>query len=298
MGSICAGQGVISIVDPTKSRSSLAYKLEVEPTHLDPQNLFYSRYDLHPNPIGYGEHGEVWICSKKNTNKIKAVKIINKSCLSGLVLEGKAFLRYVYGLKRIKSSLIVKIYNVCEERDAYFVVNEQLKHGDLYDLIEFHVKIPENQAAEVVLQVLAAVSRLQDSYYKFNNIKPENILFSDRLNMVLKVNSLNISGILKELPSDTSFLSPEVRSGKFNDKCDCWSIGLIMYYLLSGILPDKKNVCFSPPAAFLSEISENAKDLLMKLLDPDPATRISIKEAVNHDWIKSNCELNEIEITN
>ena len=103
----------------------------------------------------------------------------------------------------------------------------------------------------------------------------------------------------KKIVGSLYYIAPEVLKHKYNEKCDIWSCGVIMYILLSQTLPFKgeteeefidkiligKYDLESPP---FNKISKNAKDLISKLLLNDPEKRISAEEALNHPWFIDN----------
>lgn len=297
MGSICAGQGMISINDPTKSKSNLSHKLDMLPiTHRNSLDLFYSDYKLHANPIGYGDHGEVWLCNKQTNNKLRAVKIVSKSILPSLVIEENQIPKAVEKIKKCRNNSTVKIYKVYDSRNGYFIITEYVPEGDLHDLLEVHCLMTEPEAAKIIFQLLLAVSQLQDSGIRFNNLKPENVLVSDAQNLIVKLNPLNLFGVIRD-EVDDAFICPEIFSGKYCDKSDSWSMGLIMYYLLSGSLPLKSEHAFqisSLTGSFVSSVSSKALNLMTGLLQIDTNSRISIKDALCHSWIQTYSE--ELEI--
>ena len=94
------------------------------------------------------------------------------------------------------------------------------------------------------------------------------------------------------------YVAPEVLKGKYGLKCDMWSLGVVLYVMLSGFLPfrgDTKDDVYKKVIRgdySLSEkewkkVSDNAKDLLKRLLEVNPQKRISAKEALNHPWFKT-----------
>ena len=94
-----------------------------------------------------------------------------------------------------------------------------------------------------------------------------------------------------------NFIAPEVISGKYSKECDIWSIGVLMYYLLSGqypfldtdlfVLLDKiKNGRVSFKGQEWAHISLNAKDLIKEFIKVKPYKRIRLSDALSHPWFK------------
>ena len=291
---------MISIDDPTKSRQSLAHKLDMpSPKHLPTEDSFYSDYQLHANPIGYGVHGEVWLCNKKANKKLRAVKIVAKSTLPSLIIEDEQIQKAMKKVKGLNSAHLVKLYKIYENRNGYYLVTEYVPGGDLFDFIERNGFLIESQAANILRQLLEAISILRDSNQILNDVKPQNILFSDVNRMEIKLNPLNLFGVIRDVPDDTTFLSREIIMGKNCEKADSWSVGIVLYYMLSGKLPDSGEGEFSVksiPMEFFSNISSKAANLVVALLQGEPSARIGIRDALNHSWIIAHSNTEDIEI--
>jgi calcium-dependent protein kinase len=163
-------------------------------------------------------------------------------------------------------------------------------------------------------QIISAVAYCHAKGICHRDLKPQNILFCDETpNSLLKIVDFGISKIydpsLASLKGDNVknkkmtthvgtkyFLSPEVIKGNYTEKCDIWSLGIILYYLLSGYLPfigenDNQVIqnilaCkFTFPNSEWKNISESAKSLISSMLCPEKK-RISAKEAYNSKWLK------------
>ena len=104
-------------------------------------------------------------------------------------------------------------------------------------------------------------------------------------------------GSISETLGTPYYIAPEVIDGDYNEKCDIWSIGVIMFILLSGSPPfngndDDEILKMVKKGEYYLEgrtwnyISKNAKDLLKKMLTYDPKKRISAAEAYQHEWFK------------
>ena len=135
------------------------------------------------------------------------------------------------------------------------------------------------------------------------DLKPENILLEqnkdfDQLKIIDFGTSLKYEPdkFLDEKLGTPYYIAPEVLNKKYNEKCDIWSCGVILYIILSGVPPFNgandqeimKNVkigkfSFSDPC--WSNVSDKAKDLIKKLLTYDIDQRPSAEEALKHPWI-------------
>lgn len=139
------------------------------------------------------------------------------------------------------------------------------------------------------------------------DLKPENVLIDKEMNNILKIIDFGTSTeiqitnnkkqVLKTTHGTSYYIAPEVLKKEYNEKCDVWSIGVILYILLSGKPPfdgeddDKITKKVAKGKYDLSEgpwkaISEEAKTLIRKMLDVDYSRRISAKEALADNWFK------------
>jgi calcium-dependent protein kinase len=155
-------------------------------------------------------------------------------------------------------------------------------------------------------QLISALAFCHEQKVLHRDIKPENILLqSDRNDSPIKiidfgVSDLNCNNEIRDMMQYSSvfYRSPEQFTGVCTDKSDVWSVGVIIYLMLSGYLPFKgknekqmaesiKNspLNFSTPE--WDNISEDAKDFIAHLLDKDPNKRYSAKQAFQHNWIQN-----------
>jgi calcium-dependent protein kinase len=135
------------------------------------------------------------------------------------------------------------------------------------------------------------------------DIKPENIMFES--NDALNVKLLDFGNSRKMAGNDAMtgvygtayYVSPEVLTGNYNEKCDIWSIGVILYMLLSGnppfngnsdleILEAVKYGQYTIDGGVWNEVSNAAKDLVCRMLNLYPDQRLSAAEALNHAWFQ------------
>jgi len=138
------------------------------------------------------------------------------------------------------------------------------------------------------------------------DIKPENLLLSskDPLKAVIKVSDFGLARFLKDEQFATTtcgtpgYVAPEILSSKpYSSSCDFWSVGVVLFVLLSGQLPfydeDQfelferiKNGDYNMKDPVWENVSSHAKDLVKKLLVVDPASRITDKDISTHPWIQ------------
>lgn len=217
----------------------------------------------------------------------------------------------IYDEVAILSSLnhphIVPLIDFFDEKDCYFIVMELMSGGDLFDRIGKKKTYSEADARDLVVKMLKAVAYCHTRKIAHCDMKPKNLLLmSDDNDSYIKLADFGFAARVHEPCSLTKqcgtpfFVSPEIlmRLG-YDQQSDMWSVGCIVYLLLSGNLPfmgrSQKELFRKIVAGkydFDDEewgnVSEQAKDLVSKLLVLDPNKRITAAEAVRHEWLKAS----------
>ena len=161
-------------------------------------------------------------------------------------------------------------------------------------------KFTEFQAAEIIFQLLSAVAYCHDRSVIHRDLKPENILLEELDNSLsIKVADFGSSCFLdskKKLSGcfgSAYYVAPEVLAGEYNEKCDIWSTGVIMFILLTGrppyngrdenmILGQVKNTPLQIQKKDWPNLSQDAVDFLQNLLVVSPKSRFSARKALEH----------------
>ncbi len=208
---------------------------------------------------------------------------------------------------------IIKLYEVYEDNRYIYLIMEECLGGELFDRIIEHINsksmFSEKEAATIFKQMVSAICYCHAQKICHRDLKPENLLFlNTSVDSPLKVIDFGLSRIFgKNKDKMTTkvgtayYVSPEVLNGEYDEKCDIWSCGVILYILLTGDPPfngandneiyrkiqAKK---FSFPSPQWDKISDDAKDLIKRMLS-DPKDRFSAEQVLNHNWVK-NCAPN------
>jgi calcium-dependent protein kinase len=269
------------------------------------QDEFSKTYNLNTEPIGYGAYGEVWICEHVRSKEKRAVKIIEKSTISPEVLKSRGLLEEVEILRSLDHPNILKIFEYFEDYKNFYIVMEYSQHGDLFDELQKRGKFDEQTASKIMQQIFAGVNYFHNKLVVHRDLKLENILISKQDKDVnIKIIDFNIATVktslkLSKFTGTFNYIAPEVIDEDYDEKCDLWSCGVILFLLLTGEFPffgkdrDKlfscilngkyqENPCFS-------QISSLAKDLISHLLCKNLQNRYSAREALNHPWIETFC---------
>jgi calcium-dependent protein kinase len=254
--------------------------------------------------LGEGAYGKVCLISHKKTEIIRAMKMIKKSSMKK---EAKQeLLMEVSILKMLDHPNIVKLLEIYEDDRCYYLIQEYCSGGELFDKIqEFH-SFSERQAAEYMRQILSAIHYCHEKGIVHRDLKPENLLLeSKKANSQLKIIDFGVSMKYKkgekmhEKYGTPYYIAPEVLQRNYDEKCDVWSCGVILYILLCGyppfngpndveIMKAVKNGKFTFDDPDWKMISPEAKSIITKMLMLSPNKRVSAREALEDPWIKSN----------
>ncbi|RQM06998.1 hypothetical protein DH86_00000150 [Scytalidium sp. 3C] len=231
-----------------------------------------------------------------------AVKIILKKNVKGNE-------RMVYDelemLQRMRHPHIVRFEDWFESRDKYYIVTQLATGGELFDRICEQGKFTEKDASQTIRQVLEAVDYLHDNNVVHRDLKPENLLYLTRdphSDLVLADFGIakmldSKDEVLTTMAGSFGYAAPEVMLKKGHGKpVDMWSLGVITYTLLCGYSPfrsenlqDLIEECCNNKVIFheryWKDVSDDAKDFIGHLLQPDPELRSSSKQALRHSWL-------------
>ena len=264
----------------------------------------FDKYEV-KQKIGKGKFGLVKAGINKETKKPVAIKIMAKKNMDKSDMElAKVEIDI---LKISQHPNIIKLYDVFENEHYIYIIMENCSGGDLLSYFEYHeYELPETKVCEIIHKLSMAVYYLHSYGIVHRDLKPENILMTD-LSASADIRLLDF-GLSKIIGNDEkctepygtlSFVAPEVLQGKPYDKSvDLWSIGIITFLLLCGYLPfdDKHSEreiarqTIQDPVPYESKIwsklSPEAKIFVDGLLQKKPEKRYTIKEVLEHPWIK------------
>jgi len=254
--------------------------------------------------LGRGAFSIVKLAVEKETGIKYAVKMINKSSvgqdLTRLTTEMEI-------LKKVQHPNIICLKEVIDTKNCLFIVTELVTGGELFDKIVEIGSYSEKDAANLVAKMVSAIDYLHEMNIVHRDLKPENLLLKDANSISeVKLADFGLSKIVSQKAmmqtacGTPGYVAPEVLLAKGYDKeVDLWSIGVITYILLCGFPPfynEKLQLLFEQimkadydfPEDYWSDISDNAKDFIRKLLVVDPKKRLNGKDALKHPWLTGN----------
>lgn len=284
-----------------KNINSNAYR-----PYQQPNAGFYIKYEL-KNELGIGSTSKCFRCVKRNDpkNTEYACKIIDKGLIesnySGMMEQYAAEIKV---LEMLSHPNIVKLEDYFETHERIYIVLELMTGGELFDYVVDKGTLSEEEASILIRKITSAVAHMHSLNIIHRDLKPENLLLtSRRKDAEVKLIDFGLAKIMDENIAQSflgtrGYLAPEMLQRHAYDKAiDMWALGVINFVLLCGCLPfdDDSSLVSSNEAAkkrfvlrfpnWASNLSESAKDLLHRLLDVDPKTRMTAEQALNHPWI-------------
>lgn len=277
------------------SFSTMLNRLHGQPESYDKK----SRYRF-GRTLGAGTYGIVR--EAEGPDGRVAIKIILKKNVRG---NERMVLDELDMLQRLKHPHIVKFVDWFESRDKYYIVTELATGGELFDRICQQGKFTEKDASQTIKQVLGAVDYLHTNNVVHRDLKPENLLYLTKdANSDLVLADFGIAKmlggkdeVLTTMAGSFGYAAPEVMLKQGHGKpVDMWSLGIITYTLLCGYSPfrsenlqDLIDECSACHVVFhdryWKDVSDDAKDFILKLLRAKPEDRWSSEQALAHPWL-------------
>ena len=255
--------------------------------------------------LGDGSYGTVYLAMNLFTRTNVAMKKINK--VKENEIDEMEIKNEIDILKKLDHPNIVKILEFYSTEKAYYIITDYCSCGELYNQIKH--QYTENQLAVLFYQLFSGLCYLHANNIVHRDLKLENILISEierdketNKNLFwIKIIDFGTAKIFEKNKSEKAvvgssyYIAPEVLQKHYNEKCDTWSAGVILYMLIVGRAPfDGKdddeiieNISkgeFNSKHRKLVSASNEVQDLVKKLLEVDPVQRLSAAQALKHPW--------------
>ncbi|KAB2037523.1 hypothetical protein E1A91_D03G082800v1 [Gossypium mustelinum] len=262
------------------------------------------RYEL-GRELGRGEFGITFLCTDKETGDTFACKSISKKKLRTAV-DIEDVRREVEIMKHLPHHPnIVTLKDTYEDDNAVHLVMELCEGGELFDRIVARGHYTERAAAAVTKTIVEVVQMCHKHGVMHRDLKPENFLFANKKETAaLKSIDFGLSVFFKpgeiftEIVGSPYYMAPEVLKRNYGREVDVWSAGVILYILLCGVPPfwaeTEQGVAQAIIRSVIDfkrdpwpKVSENAKDLVRKMLNPDPKRRLTAQEVLDHPWLQN-----------
>jgi len=256
--------------------------------------------------IGRGTYGNVYRVLNLKTKEIRACKRLSELSIENL----EKFKSEINFLIKADHPNIIKLYEVFISQHSIYLLMEECRGGNIYDRIMAHIQskrmYAEVDAANIFQQIMSAIEYCHNHGIILKILTPENLLYlnsgSEKDNPIKFIDFgfsrvFRIDTKVKSRIAFEYYVSPEVITGIYTEKCDIWSAGVILYILLSGIPPfDGPNnkalynkisqMKFSFPKDKWGKISEDAKDLIRHMIAPENE-RYNAKQVLDHPWFNN-----------
>ncbi|XP_065104818.1 serine/threonine-protein kinase MARK2 isoform X4 [Paramisgurnus dabryanus] len=256
--------------------------------------------------IGKGNFAKVKLARHVLTGKEVAVKIIDKTQLNSSSLQ-KLF-REVRIMKLLNHPNIVKLFEVIETEKTLYLVMEYASGGEVFDYLVAHGRMKEKEARAKFRQIVSAVQYCHQKCIVHRDLKAENLLLDADMNIKIAdfgfSNEFTMGNKLDTFCGSPPYAAPELFQGKKYDgpEVDVWSLGVILYTLVSGSLPfDGQNLKELRERVLRGKyripfyMSTDCENLLKKFLILNPTKRGSLEQQIMRDrWMNVGHEEDEL----
>ncbi|XP_011434566.1 serine/threonine-protein kinase MARK1-like isoform X7 [Crassostrea angulata] len=251
--------------------------------------------------IGKGNFAKVKLAKHVPTGREVAIKIIDKTQLNPSSLN-KLF-REVRIMKNLDHPNIVKLFEVIETEKTLYLVMEYASGGEVFDYLVAHGRMKEKEARAKFRQIVSAVQYCHQKHIVHRDLKAENLLLDADMNIKIAdfgfSNEFVPGNKLDTFCGSPPYAAPELFQGKKYDgpEVDVWSLGVILYTLVSGSLPfDGQNLKELRERVLRGKyripfyMSTDCENLLKKFLVLNPTKRVCLENIMRDRWINMGYE--------
>ncbi|XP_053701935.1 MAP/microtubule affinity-regulating kinase 3a isoform X10 [Synchiropus splendidus] len=270
----------------------------------EPQQPHVGNYRL-LKTIGKGNFAKVKLARHILTGREVAIKIIDKTQLNPNSLQ-KLF-REVRIMKILNHPNIVKLFEVIETERTLYLVMEYASGGEVFDYLVAHGRMKEKEARAKFRQIVSAVQYCHQKHIVHRDLKAENLLLDADMNIKIAdfgfSNEFTLGNKLDTFCGSPPYAAPELFQGKKYDgpEVDVWSLGVILYTLVSGSLPfDGQNLKELRERVLRGKyripfyMSTDCENLLKRFLVLNPSKRGTLEQIMKDRWINAGFEEDEL----
>ncbi|GJV99276.1 CBL-interacting serine/threonine-protein kinase 1-like protein [Tanacetum coccineum] len=253
--------------------------------------------------LGEGNFGKVKYAKNIHNEHSFALKIIHKNHLN---ISEDQIKREMSTLTLLNHPNVIRLHEVLISKTKFYMVLEYVTGGELFYTIASNGKLLESNARKLFQELIDGVSYCHDKGVFHRNLKLDNVLVDSKGH--IKISDFGFSALPQQFREDGllhtmcgspnyNYVAPEILSNRGYDGAalDTWSCGVILYVILTGYLPfDDRNLGVLYQKIFKGDVqmpkwmSPGAKSLLNRILDPNPKTRITIKDIKEDEWFKQD----------
>lgn len=248
--------------------------------------------------LGKGAFGRVNLGLHRLTRRLIAIKAINMEFMKDESSK-KKMSNEISILKMLRHPNVVKLLETFDTDKHHLIVMELCPGGDLLNYVRKRRKLNEKYAKFVFKQIMEGLAYLHDNGVVHRDIKLDNILLDGHGN--IKIADFGVSRkvidneILFEQCGTPAYIAPEIvrELGYKGYPVDIWSAGVCLYAMLYGNVPFKANqmgdlnkMILDATIEFKDTVSEEARDLMVRMLQKNPNKRLTAEEALEHPWFE------------
>ncbi|CAF3512394.1 unnamed protein product [Rotaria socialis] len=278
------------------------------------QTPFSDEYEL-KEALGHGKTSTCHRCIHRQTREEYAVKVIKDPSINDPSNEIELLFRYN------QLTHIIRIRDAFYNSPTVYIVTELMRGGELFDKIRQEKSLSERESAKIMFVIIKTIEQLHRNSIVHRDLQPRNIMYVDtnRQPSSLRIVDLGFAkqqraenGLLMTPCFTKEYAAPEVLSRKkYDESCDIWSLGILLYTLLAGNTPfafDRNDsheiilartankVAFTGPT--WERVTDNAKILVNAMLDVDPKKRPTALELCKHSWFANMESLPNMKLSN
>lgn len=245
--------------------------------------------------IGKGSFAEVWLAKHNKSNTNVAIKVIPKKSIKQEDQKIRLF-REIQLQKKFQHQYLASFYGMIENDDNYYLIMEFLPRGTLSTKVAQEGNLSDSKSRHYFIQIIYSMLYMHNQLnVAHRDLKAENIMID------LEDNIRIIDfGLSREIPKEKfktkcgspQYSAPEIfTDDTYSEAVDVWSAGVILFYMATGYFPfdgltraDMVKKIINNDVSFPSFLKTDLQDLLKKMLDKNPKTRITFSEIMNHPW--------------
>ncbi|CAD7944041.1 unnamed protein product [Amoebophrya sp. A120] len=269
--------------------------------------------------LGEGSFGLVYLVEDLSSHQERVLKVVNKAKSA---MPPEELQLEIDTLKSLDHPHIIRLFEYFEDYNNIYIVMETAKGGELLDVIESNYKagyrLNEQWISVVYTQVLNAISYVHARGIMHKDLKAENIMLLDDGNSATQPHAVvidlglaemfdKVTGKSKNIAGTPVTMAPEVWNQSFGPKCDVWSLGVVLYQLLSGKLPFIAKTCkkkdwlavltVPPNWKRVEHASQPVRQLLSSMLTVDENKRPTCSECLQFQWFRDAPGMKDVHLS-
>lgn len=260
--------------------------------------------------LGKGHFATVYLCAERATGTQYAVKVFEKRPGDSQKSQADALQQEIALLMSVNHENLLCLKDTFDESDGMYLVMEVASEGELFNLIVSKQNLSEDETRHIFKQLFEGLKYLYDRGIVHRDVKPENILVSDK-KLSVKLGDFGLAKIIGEdsftttLCGTPSYVAPEILQDtnhrRYTKAVDIWSLGVVLYICLCGFPPFSDELYtrqnpytmaqqikmgrFDYPSPYWDSVGDPALDLIDRMLTVNADQRITVEECLEHPWL-------------